>query len=102
MWSVASDPGAAGVNPFIVAAVATPMFGVTSVGLALITNVEPVPVCAATAVAFPVEVIGPVRLAFVVTVPAVRPAAVPVRLVATPDDGVPKAGVTSTGEVART
>lgn len=47
-----------------------PMFGVVSIGEACITNVLPVPVCAATAVAFPVLVIGPVRLAFVVTVAA--------------------------------
>ena len=41
--------------------------------------------------ALPTEVIAPVKLALVVTVPAVRPAAVPVRLVATPEDGVPRA-----------
>ncbi len=39
-------------------------------GLACITKVLPVPVCDATDVAFPEEVIGPVKLAFVVTVPA--------------------------------
>ena len=36
-----------------------------------ITNVEPVPVWEATEVALPTDVIGPVRLAFVMTVPAV-------------------------------
>ena len=49
------------------------------VGDVFITNVEPVPVCAATAVALPVEVIGPVRLALVVTVealPEIEPAIV--------------------------
>ena len=87
--------------------VATPEAGVPSAGLirvgdVFITNVLPVPVCAATAVALPVLVIGPVRLAFVVTVPAVNPAAVPVRFVATPDDGVPSAGLIRTGFVDST
>jgi hypothetical protein len=40
------------------------------VGEALIANVVPVPVCAVIAVALPEEVIGPVRLALVVTVAA--------------------------------
>jgi hypothetical protein len=97
------------------------MTGVVSVGVACITKVLPVPVWAATAVALPVDVMGPVRLAFVTTVtalplletppvkvgivvtfPAVREAAVPVAFVATSADGVPRAGVTSVGEVART
>ena len=38
----------------------------------------------------------------VVTLPAVNPAAVPVMLVPTKADGVPKFGVTSVGEVAKT
>ena len=42
------------------------------------------------------------RLAFVVTLPAVNPDAVPVTLVMTPDAGVPRAGVTSVGLVANT
>ena len=42
-------------------------------------------------VVFPVEVIAPVKLALVVTFPAVRPEAVPVKLVATPLLGVPSA-----------
>jgi len=50
--------------------VAAPMFGVTSVGDVFITNVLPVPVCDATDVALPTLVIGPVRLALVVTVDA--------------------------------
>lgn len=49
---------------------AAPMLGVVRVGLACITKVLPVPVCEATAVALPTEVIGPVRLALVVTVAA--------------------------------
>src|SRR3989344_1014165 len=51
-------------------AVATPKAGVTKVGEVSITKVVPVPVWAATAVALPTEVIGPVRFALVVTVAA--------------------------------
>ena len=50
-------------------------------------------------VALPTEVTAPVRLAFVVTFPAVRPAAVPVMFVPTSAVGVPSAGVTSVGLV---
>jgi len=50
----------------------------------------------------PVLVTSPVIAAFVVTVPAVNPEAVPVILVPTRAEGVPNAGVTSVGEVART
>lgn len=53
-------------------------------------------------VAFPEEVIGPVKLALVVTDPAVKPAAVPVIFVPTRADGVPRLGVTKVGLVART
>jgi hypothetical protein len=53
-------------------------------------------------VALPVEVIAPVKLALVVTLPAVKPAAVPVMFVPTNADGVPSAGVMSVGEVAKT
>ena len=87
------------------APVAAPISGVVSVGVSCITNVVPVPVCAPIAVALPVLVIGPVRSALVVTVaasvalPAVSPAAVPVRFVATPAEGVPRSGVTSVGDV---
>lgn len=45
---------------------------------------------------------GPVRLAFVVTLPAVRPDAVPVIFVPTNAVGVPSAGVTRVGDVANT
>lgn len=41
-------------------------------------------------------------MAFVVTLPAVKPDAVPVMLVPTRAEGVPKAGVTKVGEVANT
>src|SRR3989338_3540710 len=71
---------------------ATPKTGVTKVGEVFMTKVVPVPVWAAIYVALPTEVMGTVKLALVVTLPAVKPAAVPVRLVATPDAGVPKAG----------
>ena len=64
--------------------VAAPITGVVNVGLVLITNVVPVPVCDAIDVVLPDDVMGPFRLALVVTVPAVRPAAVPVQFVKTP------------------
>jgi len=90
-----------------------PRAGVTSVGL-LAKTAEPVPVSSVRAVAklaelnepkdvaFPTDVTAPVKLAFVVTLPAVRPAAVPVMFVPTKADGVPNAGVTRVGEVLRT
>ena len=53
-------------------------------------------------VELPEEVTSPVRLALVVTVPAVNPEAVPVILVPTKAEGVPKAGVTSVGEFDKT
>ena len=57
-------------------------------------------------VVFPTEVTSPERLALVVTVAAFPPifklAAVPVILVPTKAEGVPKAGVTSVGEVDNT
>ena len=49
---------------------ATPSIGVTNVGEVLIAKVVPVPVCEAIEVALPTDVIGPVRLALVVTVSA--------------------------------
>ena len=57
-----------GIYKFNDVAVATPRIGVTNVGLVSTTNLEPVPVWLAIDVAFPTEVIGPVKLAFVVTV----------------------------------
>ena len=50
------------------------------VGLLFITNVVPEPVCDAILVAFPIDVIGPVRFAFVATVeaePVILPTIVP-------------------------
>ena len=55
------------------------------------TNFVPVPVCEVMEVALPEDVMTPVRLAFVVTFPAVNPDAVPVKFVATPEVGVPSA-----------
>lgn len=78
----------------MVANVAVPV----KVGPDCMAKVVPVPVCAAIEVAFPTEVIGPVRFAFVVTLPQVKPDAVPVMLVPTSADGVPRDGVTRTGE----
>jgi hypothetical protein len=90
-----------------------PRSGVTSAG-EVANTAEPVPVSSVKApakladvnepstVALPVEVTAPVRLAFVVTLPAVKPAAVPVMLVPIRAEGVPRSGVTNVGEVART
>jgi hypothetical protein len=63
----------------------------------LTTNVEPVPVCDAIEVAFPIDVMTPVRFAFVVTFPAVKLAAVPLIFVPTSAVGVPSAGVVNVG-----
>lgn len=93
--------------------VGVPKRGVTSVGLVAKTA-APVPVSSVNAVArfadvndpndaaLPTEVTIPVKLALVVTVPAVSPAAVPVMFVPTKADGVPSAGVTNVGELLRT
>jgi hypothetical protein len=90
------------------AKVATPREGVTKVGLVAKT-LAPDPVSSVRApanwaevndpneVAFPTDVTAPVKLALVVTVPAVRPAAVPVMFVPTNAEGVPNAGVTRVG-----
>jgi hypothetical protein len=90
-----------------------PNAGVTSVGLVANTS-APEPVSSETAAAkvadvnvpkdvvLPTLVTTPVKLALVVTLPAVKPAAVPVILVPTNALGVPNAGVTSVGLVANT
>ena len=82
-------------------------------GLVLNTAL-PVPVSSVSAVlrfaevndpsdaALPTEVTIPVRFAFVVTFPAVKLAPVPVMFVPTSVEGVPRFGVVSTGEVAKT
>ena len=85
-----------------------PRLGVTRVGLVAKTA-APLPVSSVRAAAkladvndpkeaaLPTDVTMPVRLALVVTVPAVKPAAVPVMFVPTRVDGVPRFGVTSVG-----
>jgi len=90
-----------------------PRAGVTNVG-ELANTAAPVPVSSVKAparfaelnepktVALPVDVTAPVRLALVVTLPAVKPDAVPVMFVPTSADGVPSAGVTNVGELAKT
>jgi hypothetical protein len=96
-----------------VALVGVPRIGVTRVG-EVANTADPVPVSSVKApkrlaelnepkeVALPTEVIAPVKLALVVTLPAVRPEAVPVMFVPTKADGVPRAGVTNVGLVANT
>jgi hypothetical protein len=96
-----------------VALVGVPRIGVTRVG-EVANTADPVPVSSVKApkrlaelkepkeVALPTEVTAPVKLALVVTLPAVRPEAVPVMFVPTKADGVPRAGVTRVGLVAKT
>jgi hypothetical protein len=93
--------------------VGVPKIGVTKVG-EVANTADPVPVSSVNApkrlaelndpndVALPTLVTAPVRLALVVTEPAVKPAAVPVMFVPTSADGVPRAGVTRVGLVANT
>ena len=97
------DPvaGAVIVTLLILVAIAAPMVGVISVGEVSKTGLD-VPVLIPSAsksscavnepkdVALPTEVIAPVRLALVVTRPAVSPEAVPVILVPINCVGVPK------------
>ena len=71
----------------ILVAIAAPKTGVTNVGEVFITNVDPVPVCEATDVVFPALVIGPVKLALVVTVaafPVILPVTFPLYVCHTP------------------
>jgi hypothetical protein len=96
-----------------VALVGVPRIGVTRVG-EVANTADPVPVSSVKApkrlaelnepkdVALPTEVTAPVKLALVVTLPAVRPEAVPVMFVPTKADGVPRAGVTKVGLLANT
>ena len=93
--------------------VGVPSKGVTNVGL-VANTFAPLPVSSVKAVdncadvnephdvAFPTEVIAPVKFALVITLPAVSPAAVPVIFVPTKAEGVPSAGVTNVGLVDRT
>lgn len=59
-----------------------------------------VPFNLTTVAALPTEVTSPVRLAFVVTFPAVNPEAVPVMFVPVRDEGVPPAPLNNTGAPA--
>ena len=93
--------------------VGVPKMGVTRVGV-FAKTAAPLPVSSVSApaksaelndpreVALPTEVTMPVRFALVVTLPAVKPAAVPVMLVPTRAEGVPRFGVTRVGLVANT
>ena len=69
------DPfaGAVIVTLLTLVAVATPIVGVTKVGLVSITNLLPVPVCDATEVAFPELVMGPVKFALVAFAVVIAP-----------------------------
>ena len=90
-----------------------PSAGVTNVGEVANTT-TPVPVSSVKALArladvnepseaaLPTLVTAPVRLALVVTLLEVKDVAVPVMLVPTNADGVPRSGVTSVGEVLNT
>src|SRR6185295_10753403 len=115
--SIIGNDATVWVAPFIVNAdePTTPVnvTGATNVGPVLNTA-RLVPVSSVNAVskladenepndaALPTEVTIPVRLALVVTFPAVSPAAVPVTLVITPDVGVPKIGAMNVGVLLNT
>ncbi len=71
--NIADVPGFVIVTLFTLVAVATPIVGVTNVGLVSITNLLPVPVCDATDVALPILVIGPVKFAFVALAVLIAP-----------------------------
>ena len=98
--NVALVAGSVIVTLFTEVAVATPKTGVTRVGEAngaFKSNAACNPdvfaidtAASAIAVTFPVDVTTPVRFAFVVTLDAVKPVAVPVMLVPTNCVGVPK------------
>jgi hypothetical protein len=95
------------------AAEGVPRAGVTRVG-DVENTAEPEPVSSVraviswadvndpNAVALPTEVTAPVKFAFVMADPAIKPTAVPVAFVATRTEGVPKLGVTKVGDVANT
>jgi hypothetical protein len=86
----------------VVMLVVKPLAFIVITGIAVLDPVEPAEATVARVVAFPTEVTSPVKLAFVVTFPAVSPAAVPVMFVPTKALGVPRFGVTKTGEFEST
>ena len=81
----------------VVMLVVKPLTLMVITGIAVLDPVEPAEATVARVVAFPTDVTSPVKLAFVVTFPAVSPEAVPVMFVPSKKLGVPKSGVTSVG-----
>jgi hypothetical protein len=97
---VAVVAGAVKVTLLIVVAEATPKTGVTRVG-EVANTLTPVPVLSVSAEA-KLEDEGVIRNAVTPTpVPVTLPTGI-LQLVRSPEDGVPKAGVTRTGDVANT
>jgi hypothetical protein len=86
----------------VVTAVTKPLLLKVMTGIAVLLPVVAPVATVAKVVAFPTLVTSPVRLAFVVTLDAVKEVAVPVILVPTKAEGVPRAGLVSVGLVART
>ena len=96
--NVAPDSVPAGaITTAVVMLVVKPLAFMVITGIAVLDPVVPAVATVASVVAFPTDVTSPVKLAFVVTVPAVSPAAVPVMFVPSKKLGVPRFGVTSVG-----
>lgn len=96
--SVAPDRVPAGaMTAAVVMLVVKPLALMVMTGIAVLEPVEPAEATVASVVAFPTDVTSPVKLAFVVTFPAVSPEAVPVMFVPSKKLGVPRFGVTSVG-----
>ena len=96
--SVLPDRVPAGaITAAVVMLVVKPLALIVMTGIAVLDPVEPAEATVASVVALPTDVTSPVKLAFVVTVPAVSPAAVPVMFVPSKKLGVPRSGVTSVG-----
>ena len=91
---------AGAITAAVVMLVVKPLALIVTTGIAVLEPVTPAVATVAKVVAFPTEVTSPVRLALVVTLPAVRPEAVPVTFVIIPEAGVPKAGAVITGLVS--
>ena len=96
--SVAPDRVPAGaMTAAVVVLVVKPLALIVMTGIAVLEPVEPAEATVASVVALPTDVTSPVKLALVVTVPAVSPEAVPVMFVPSKKLGVPRSGVTSVG-----
>ena len=93
---------AGAITAAVVMLVVKPLALIVTTGIAVLDPVTPAVATVANVVALPTEVTSPVKLALVVTFPAVKPDAVPVMFVPTKADGVPSAGVTRVGELAKT